>query len=137
MKNVKNSLAHRLPIRVYYEDTDAGGVVFYANYLKFTERARTEVLREMGIESSKLASDHGVFIVVRHVEADYKAPARLDDLLTVVSSVVDLGNASFTMHQDVLRGDTILVSTKVVLACMGTNGKAARMPQQLREKLEG
>ncbi|MBU6235453.1 MAG: tol-pal system-associated acyl-CoA thioesterase [Alphaproteobacteria bacterium] len=128
---------HTFTLRVYYEDTDAGGVVFYANYLKFTERARTEFLRNLGIESSAIARDHGVFIVVRHVEADYKAAARLDDLLTVDSRVVDLGKASFTMQQDISRAGALLVSTKVALACMGTDGKAARMPQILREKLEG
>lgn len=124
-------------IRVYYEDTDAGGVVYYANYLKFTERARTEWLRAAGIQSSKLAEETGVYIVVRHVEADYRAPARLDDLLTVETSLIDLGKASFTMQQNVTRGGLLLVATKVVLACMGTDGKAARMPQILRDKLEG
>lgn len=130
-------MAQVVQTRVYYEDTDAGGVVYYANYLKFAERGRTEYLRAMNLENCKLAEETGVFIVVRHLEADYRAAAKLDDLLTVETSVVDLGNASFTMHQDIKRGDAVLVSMKVVLACMGRNGKAARMPQALRTILEG
>lgn len=125
------------PVRVYFEDTDAGGVVYHANYLRFTERARTELLRSWGIQSSEIAADMSTLIVVRHLEADYKAPARLDDLLTVRSSIIDLGKASFTMQQNVYRGETLLVAMKVVLACMGTDAKAARMPPALRHKLEG
>jgi len=125
-----------IPVRVYYEDTDAGSVVYYANYLKYAERARTEYLRGLGFENSKLAADEGVFLVVRHLEADYRAPARLDDLLTVETQLVDLGKASFTMHQEIKRDGVVLVAMKVVLACVSTIGKAARMPPVLRDKLE-
>ncbi|NBX66923.1 MAG: tol-pal system-associated acyl-CoA thioesterase [Proteobacteria bacterium] len=139
MKNDNNSSKslETIDIRVYYEDTDAGRVVYYANYLKFAERGRTEYLRVHNIENSKLAEETGVFVVVRHLEVDYRAAARLDDLLTVETRVVDLGKASFTMQQDIKRGATLLVTLKVVLACMGQDGRAARMPQALRTILEG
>jgi len=126
----------QIPVRVYYEDTDAGSVVYYANYLKYAERGRTEYLRGIGFENSKLAADEGVFLVVRHLEVDYRAPARLDDLLTVETQLVDLGKASFTMHQEIKRDGTVLVAMKVVLACVSTIGKVARMPPVLRDKLE-
>lgn len=129
-------MPHCFDVRVYYEDTDAGGVVYYAHYLKFTERARTEYLRGIGFESSVLAARDGVLLVVRHLEADYRAPARLDDLLTVRTSLIDLGNASFTMQQDITRGDAVLVRTKVVLACVALGGRVARLPQPLRTALE-
>ncbi len=125
-----------MQIRVYYEDTDAGGVVYYANYLKFAERARTELLRVHGFENSTLAENAGIYIVVRHVHADYKAPARLDDILNITTQLIDLRNASFTMQQDIKRGDVILVSVKVVLACVDIGGGVARIPVTLRESLK-
>jgi acyl-CoA thioester hydrolase len=130
-------MAQTVSLRVYYEDTDAGGVVYHANYLKFAERARTECLRTLGFENSALAEKQGVLLVVRHIEADYKAPARLDDLLIVQTDIIDLGNASFTMQQDIKRNESLFVRIKVVIACVGTNGKIARIPMILRQKLEG
>ena len=136
MKNKReNQEISYLPVRVYYEDTDSGGVVYYANYLKYAERGRTEHLRQAGLENSGLAATDGVFIVVRRLEVDYRAPARLDDLLTVETRVVDLGKASFTMHQNIKRGDDVLVEMTVVLACISASGKPVRMPARLRESL--
>ena len=128
-------MTHIFSIRVYYEDTDAGGIVYYANYLKFAERARTELLRTAGIESASLRKTEGILIVVRHVEADYRAPARLDDLLTVETVVKEVGNSSFSMHQRVLRDKEVLCAMTVKLVCVGLQGRPVRIPGVLKEIL--
>lgn len=106
------------PIRVYYEDTDAGGIVFYANYLKFFERARTEWLRECRIDQHRLARETGVLFVVRSTAVDYRAPARLDEVLTVVSRVERLGRASVDFAQAAWRGDVLLATGDIRVACV-------------------
>lgn len=136
-KETQTQVFSPITVRVYYEDTDSGGVVYYANYLKYAERGRTEYLRKAGLENSTLATEQGVFIVVRRLGADYRAPARLDDLLTVETRAVDLGKASFTMHQLIRRGDTVLVEMHVDLACVNAAGKPVRLPPVLREIMEG
>ena len=108
----------RWPIRVYYEDTDAGGIVFYANYLKFFERARTEWLRACGIEQCRLASETGALFIVRHTALDYRAPARLDDVLSIVSRVERLGRASVEFEQQAWRDDTLLATGTVRVGCV-------------------
>ena len=127
---------HRFPVRVYYEDTDAGGIVYYANYLKFAERARTEFLRSLGSEHHAMKEQHGVEFVVRSMEADYIRPARLDDELTVCSCLITLGGASMTARQIVKRDEEDLVNMSVQLACVGAGGKPARMPGALRTALK-
>ena len=114
-----------LPVRVYYEDTDAGGVVYYANYLKFCERARTDWLRSCGIGQHRLASEDGVLFVVRSVRADYRQPAVLDDDLAVVSTLAKLGHASLTFHQKVLRDGVELFDAEVVIACIDRHARRA------------
>lgn len=109
------------PIRVYYEDTDAGGIVFYANYLKFFERARTEWLRGCGIDQHRLAAEAGVLFVVRSTAVDYRAPARLDDELTIVSCVERLGRASVDFMQAAWRGDALLATGNIRVACVAQN----------------
>lgn len=127
-----------LPVRIYYEDTDAGGIVYHASFLRFAERGRSEWLRENGlVKNSDLLDKHGFHFVVRHITIDYLAPAKLDDLLTVTSSVVDLGNASFTMHQQITRDAQPIADMKVVLVCINANGKAVRVPEILRTIFEG
>jgi acyl-CoA thioester hydrolase len=121
--------------RVYYEDTDAGGVVFYANYLKFAERARTELLRNIGLEQSELAAKDDILFVVRHVEMDLLKPARLDDLLDITTTVEKLGGASITMYQQITTGGNALVNVRVVVACVSTGMKVARLPEYIREKM--
>ncbi|PJB70353.1 MAG: tol-pal system-associated acyl-CoA thioesterase [Alphaproteobacteria bacterium CG_4_9_14_3_um_filter_47_13] len=129
-------MSHTINIRVYYEDTDAGGIVYYANYLRFCERGRTEFLRFLGVENKPL-KDQDVFIfVVRHLEADYISSAFLDDLLSVKTSVDMVKNASFLMKQQVLRHDRVLFEMDVTMVCVGTNGKAVRLPENLRKVLE-
>lgn len=121
-----------LPVRIYYEDTDAGGIVYHASFLRFAERGRSEWLRENGINNSDLLPGHGFHFVVRHIAIDYLTPGRLDDLLEVQTSVVDLGNASFTMQQNITRDGTAVASMKVVLVCINEAGKAVRIPDMLR-----
>lgn len=128
-------MTHVLDIRVYYEDTDLAGIVYYANYLKFIERGRTEMLRAAGVSQARLKDDTGLVFAVVHVAADYRAPARLDDLLRVETTVTALGGASLTMRQRVLREGTVLVEATVRLACVGADGRAQRLPGWLRATL--
>lgn len=125
------------PLRVYYEDTDAGGVVYYANYLRFCERARTEWLRSLGVSQRQLLADAGLAFVVRRVEADYLLGAELDDELEVVSTIAKLGAASLTFHQTVQRGDAIVFAAAVSVACVDmARRRATRIPDALRSLLE-
>ena len=121
--------------RIYYDDTDAGGIVYHANFIKFAERARSEWLREWGLNNSGLLIDHEFLIVVRHLTADYLAPARLDDLLTVETTLIDLGNASFTMQQRIFKDRLMVADLKVVLVCVNAAGKPIRVPPVLRDKM--
>ncbi|MFI3156125.1 MAG: tol-pal system-associated acyl-CoA thioesterase [Methylococcaceae bacterium] len=106
------------PLRVYYEDTDAGGVVFYANYLKFFERARTEMLRAMGYEQDELIANEGIIFVVRSVQVDYLIPARFNEQLQVSAKVSLAKKASLTFEQIITRGDDVLCKGSVRIACL-------------------
>jgi acyl-CoA thioester hydrolase len=128
-----NSAAHVFPIRVYYEDTDAGGVVYYANYFKFAERARTEMLRELGFPRS--GADGSVSFAVRRCAADYIKPAHLDDALEVHTKIRSVGGASVFADQTVKREGDEIARLEVRLACLGAGGRAARMPSALRQAL--
>jgi acyl-CoA thioester hydrolase len=125
-------MAHEFPLRVYYEDTDFGGVVYYANYLKFIERGRSEWLRALGFDQKALKSDQGLVFAVRRVLADYLRPGLFDDALVVRTRLVTLGGARLDLWQEVLRGDELLFTAEVTLVCMSLDGKAARMPEALR-----
>ena len=127
---------HIWPIRVYFEDTDAGGVVYYANYLKFAERARTEMLRATGLDHRALAEEHGLQIVVRSCAVDFLAPARLDDALEVRSEIITMKHASFVIRQDMLRMDDLLARAEIRLACVDKRLRPARFPALLRQSLE-
>ncbi len=129
-------MTHSMDIRVYYEDTDAGGIVYYANYLKFCERGRTELLRCAGFENKPLMEREGFIFVVRHLEADYSASAYLDDMLRVETSVESIKNASFFMKQTIFCHDRTLFEMGVTLVCVGTNGKPVRLPDNLKEVLK-
>ena len=120
---------HDLPLRVYYEDTDAGGIVYYPNYLKFAERGRTEYLRNLGFTNSQIRDETGIIIVVKKVEAEYLAPARLDDRLVVSTRLISMKNTSFVMEQNILRDGGIIFTMSVVLVCVNDAGKPARIPQ--------
>lgn len=126
-----------IDIRVYYEDTDAGGIVFYANYLRFAERGRTEYLRNLGFENKSLMDTQGVIFVVRKVTADYLAPAYLDDMLRLETVVTELKNASFTMRQSLFRHNELIFCVDVILVCVDRAGKPVRLPDGLRAAMEG
>lgn len=125
---------HSWPARVYYEDTDAGGVVFYANYLKFFERGRTEWMRSLGFESATLLAEHQRVLVVRNVQIDYLSPARLDDELSIVTRVSRVGGSSVQFEQQVWRDQTCLVTGQVTVVCVDTAVfKPTRLPDELRK----
>jgi acyl-CoA thioester hydrolase len=123
---------HVLPLRIYYEDTDAAGIVYYANWLRFLERGRTELLRLIGQQHSALRDERGVNWVVRRLAIDYLKPARLDETIEVVTSCGELRGASLDMVQQARRGEEILVRAELVVACMGMNGRPVRLPPALR-----
>jgi acyl-CoA thioester hydrolase len=106
------------PVRIYYEDTDAGGIVFYANYLKFFERARTEWLRACGVDQQVLAETEGAIFVVKNANIDYHAPAKLDDEVSLTLSIEKLGRASVQFLQQAWRGDVLLASASVKVGCV-------------------
>lgn len=126
---------HTMPLRVYYEDTDASGIVYYANYLKFIERARTDLLRLVGITHSDTQARDGVAFTVRRCEIDYRVPARLDDEIEVRTRLVDVRGASLDALQTVHRDGEDLVVTKLQIACIDSAGRAKRLPPQIRETL--
>lgn len=125
------------PIRVYYEDTDAGGVVFYANYLRFMERARTEWLRSLGFEQDALMSDPGIVFAVRRVEVDYLLPARFNEQLSVRSQIAEVRAASLTFNQQIVRDsdDTLLCTGLVQVACLDyTSMRPTKIPDVMRDR---
>jgi acyl-CoA thioester hydrolase len=127
------------PVRVYYEDTDSGGVVYYANYLKFMERGRTEFLRSFGFEQDRLLAEDGVIFAVRRVEVDYHAPGRFNDALQVGVKLVQHKRASMTFLQEIKRVDDeqILCSGKVQIACIDANRfRPCALPQRLVREIE-
>ena len=123
---------HVFRCTVYYEDTDAGGVVYFANYLKFAERARSELLRDMGTDNTKLLQEHGVMFVVRDCAVRYREPARLDDALEIHTKILRIGGASFSADQRVERDGRLLADMTVRLACLDGEGRPARLPDELR-----
>jgi acyl-CoA thioester hydrolase len=125
-------------LRIYWEDTDAGGVVYYANYLRFFERARTEWLRACGVEQASLQAQENCIFVVAEVQLRYLAPARLDDLVTVTVRVLESGRASLQLEQQAWRGDTLLADGRVRVGCVrATTLKPCRIPEQVSAALGG
>jgi acyl-CoA thioester hydrolase len=127
-------MTHRWPIRVYYEDTDLAGIVYYANYLRFIERARSELVRAAGIDQAALKAA-GLVFAVRRLEADYITPARYDDQLEVRTRLVDVKGASFTMPQEVWRAETLVFRALVSIVVLNAAGRATRLPAELRARL--
>ena len=125
---------HRLHLRVYYEDVDLAGVVYYANYLRFYERGRSEAIRALGVDQTAMRAAGLVFVVTR-VEADYLRPARFDDLIEVTTRTLTVGGASLSMAQEILRGAETLNRAVVRAACMDLSGRPARFPPDLRDRL--
>ncbi len=134
-ESVQTAGVHRFFIRVYYEDTDAAGIVYYANYLKYVERARTEMMRFYGFEHEKSRQSDGIAFIVRRAGLEYLAPARLDDWLVVETRVKEIGGASILLAQDVKRDEVLLVGATILIACIGRNGRPIRLPPELRAVL--
>jgi acyl-CoA thioester hydrolase len=131
----KNSIgtSHLYRLRVYFEDTDAGGMVYYANYLKFAERARTEMLRSAGISHAEMVADDGLMLVVRRLTAEYRRSARLDDTLEIETRLAECSGATLTLDQVVRRGGEVLVELTVTIACLTRNGRPTRLPERVRQ----
>ncbi len=128
-------LVHTLPVRVYYEDTDFSGVVYHASYLRFMERGRTELIRDLGIAQSELFdNDTALAFAVRRMAIEFVKPARMDDMLTIETRPVAARGATMDLAQRVLRGEEVLVEAKVTVACIG-GGRARRIPDTLRRRL--
>lgn len=124
-------MAHRFSLRVYYEDTDLAGIVYYANYLKFIERARSEWVRGLGLDQTRLRDEQGLVFAVRRVEADYLRPARFDDELVVETALHEGTGARLVLDQTVLRGTEALFTARVTLVCLTRTSKLARLPGAL------
>ena len=126
---------HVFPVRVYYEDTDAAGIVYYVNYLKFAERARTEMLRLMGREQQQMMEKDGIAFAVKSARVEYFRPARLDDALAVRTGLVEVAGASLKVRQRIFRGAELLVDLLIRLAVMDRSGRPVRLPADIRAAL--
>ena len=126
---------HQFSLRVYYEDTDLAGIVYYANYLKFIERARSEWVRTLGVDQTQLKQSNDVVFAVRRVEADYLKPAHFDDELIVETSLEASTTARIKLRQDVKRGEDLLFSAVVTLVALTSSGRPTRLPADVRQKL--
>ena len=123
-------------LKVFYEDTDSGGVVYYANYLKFFERARTEAIAEIGLSNKKLLEEYGIFIIVKSCNIEYKKPAKLEDQLEVKSNIISISNTSFKMRQQAYRDQELITYCKIHLVIVDKKGKPTKIPDILKKKLE-
>lgn len=128
-------MPHTFSLRVYYEDTDLAGIVYYANYLKFIERARTEWVRSLGVDQGRLRAEEGIVFAVRRLEADFLRPARFDDELCVTTGIVGVTGARVVLDQVVSRAGERLFRAEVTLVCLTVAGVAARLPAELRRRL--
>ena len=131
---MNKSFSHK--IKVYYEDTDAGGVVYYANYLKFLERARSEAIADIGLSNQKIKKDFGLLIIVKSCNIDFKKSAYLEDLLKIKSSITSFSKTSLSMIQIISKGDYIIVNAKVHLVFINEKGKPNRIPEEIVTKLK-
>ena len=127
---------HVFPVRVYFEDTDAGGIVYYANYLHFAERARSEMLRHLGIESGRMVKDWGLVFAVKKCSMDFIKPAKLDDLLLIKTRLIEIGGASLRASQRISLDGLDLVCLELKIACISLKGRPVRMPSKIRNQLD-
>ena len=132
-RGADDGFVHLFRVRIYYEDTDSSGLVYHANYLRFAERARTEMLRDFGLVHPALLARHGVAFVVRHLAADFRAPARLDDLLVVETRIKSQRGASVDLRQSIVGNGIDLVEIRLKLACITRDGRPTRVPAALNE----
>lgn len=125
-------MAHHFQLRVYYEDTDLAGIVYYANYLRFIERARSEWIRTLGIDQKAMKADEGIVFAVRRLEADYLSPAHFDDTLDVVTTTEAVTGARIILKQDVVRDGEVLFTAHVTIVAISDTGHPARLPANIR-----
>ena len=130
---MSNEFIHE--VKVYYEDTDSGGVVYYSNYLKFLERARTEMINSIGLSNKKLLEEHKTLIIVKSCNVEYLSPSKLEDRLQIYSSIESLNKASFVMSQDIKKDDDLIVKAKIKLVTVNNEGKPIKIPSVLENKL--
>ena len=123
-------------VKIYYEDTDAGGVVYYANYLKFLERARTEMINTFGLSNKKLLDKYGALIIVKSCNIEYKKPAQLEDKIQIFSSIVSSTKASFNMIQKIKKDKILILEAKTHLVTVDMNGKPIKIPEVLEKFLK-
>ena len=128
-------MEHEFHTRVYYEDTDLAGIVYYANYLKFIERARSTMVREAGIDQNAMKDGEGLVFAVRHVDATYLKPAKMDDELRIATKLQQSSGAKLLFEQDVFRGKELLFSSKITVICMNAAGRVIRLPAEIRAQL--
>ena len=129
-----NEFSYKL--KVFYEDTDSGGVVYYANYLKFFERARTEAIAEIGLSNKKLLEENGIFIIVKSCNIEYKRPAKLEDQLEIKSNIISISNTSFKMRQKAFRDKKLITDCEIHLVIVDKKVKPSKIPEILKKKLE-
>jgi len=127
-------MSHRFPVQVYYEDTDMGGVVYHANYLKFIERARSDYVRQLGNDQNAMR-EAGIVWVVRRITAEYLSTARFEDQLMIETEVTAVSGARLSMGQRVLRGDKVIFTAEVEAVCMNAKGRPVRLPAEIRARL--
>ena len=123
---------HSMNIRVYYEDTDLGGVVYYANYLRFIERARSEWIRELGIDQIKMRNEEEAIFVVTKIKADYLTPAHFDDILTVDTRIKVVSPVRAYFYQNIFREETVIFRSEVCVTCTSSSGKVLRLPEKIK-----
>lgn len=128
-------MIHRHPVRIYYEDTDLAGIVYYANYLKFIERGRSEWIAALGVDQIGIRARHGIVFAVRRIEADYLRPARFGEDLVVSTRLLAVTGARILLEQDVSRDAERLFSAQVTLVCLAEDGAATRIPAEIRQKM--
>ena len=123
-------------VKVYYEDTDAGGVVYYANYLKFLERARSEVIYSLGYTNTSILERFGILLIVKSCNIEYKKPARFEDSLEIISEIKSFTKTSFLMKQNILKNNELISDADVHLVSVDKKGKPSKIPEELKKKLE-
>ena len=123
-------------VKVYYEDTDSGGVVYYANYLKFLERARSEALYSLDFSNSGLLENHGILLIVKSCNIEYKKPAKFEDKLEIISEVLKFTKTSFIMKQDIIRNDELISVAEIHLVSVDKNGKPKKIPDEIYSKFK-
>ena len=121
--------------KVYYEDTDSGGVVYYANYLKFLERARTDAITSLDFSNNKLVEKFGIFIIVKSCNLNFLRPAKLEDNLDIISKVMEVKNVSIKMKQNIFVNDSMIVEAEILLASVNNEGKPTKLPDEFKNKL--